>query len=225
MFYWFVVNFTPCTQYHSSPSLLYPFNFPPKRKYKHTYPKTKTPNKTCFLQWVTAAVWGLWLLLPHQYWILMGTPLRYPGALDLRDWLLHSFQMFKDAGWSKLTQSLDLGVGINWVGQPTALLNPHHQGTLSSPPWQCWSRQGVGPALLPLGWLILSFHHQGQLLCLPRWGAGPALLSALVCIFEIHFWILDNLYYHLDFTRSIVHHHFSLFVVLGNETQGRPRLR
>lgn len=184
-----MVNFTPCTQYHSSPSLFYPCNFPPKRKYKHTYPKTKIPNKTCFLQWVTAAVWGLWLLLPHQYWILMGTPLRYPEALDLQDWLLHSLQKFTDttdAGWSELTQSLDLGLGINWVGQPTALLHPHHQGTLSSPPWLAHPmlKQARGRASSPaLGLAHPLFSPPGPATMLPRWGAGPALLSALVCIF------------------------------------------
>lgn len=39
----------------------------------------------CSLQWVTCLVRGLRLLPHHQYWNLIGTPLRDPAALDLQD--------------------------------------------------------------------------------------------------------------------------------------------
>jgi hypothetical protein len=40
----------------------------------------------CSLPWVIGLVLGRWLLLHHQYWILTGTPLRYPVvALCLKD--------------------------------------------------------------------------------------------------------------------------------------------
>ena len=63
---------------------------------------------------------GLWLLLPHQYQVLTGTPLGYPvvalchgypEALDLQDWPFLTLQEFIDEidfGVSQL-KTLDLG--------------------------------------------------------------------------------------------------------------------
>ena len=85
----------------------------------------------CSLQWVIGLVWGLWLLLHYQSWILTKSPLGYPAvalchedpaALDLQDWSLHTLQQFidrVDVGVGQL-KALNLGLGGSWVVQLTS---------------------------------------------------------------------------------------------------------
>jgi hypothetical protein len=91
-FYWFTVNFTSCTKFHSSPC---PFVYLPlvlaissPKGEKNVIVETIICHNEshsnfcpyfftcqCSLQWVTGLVWGLWLLLQYQNWILTRTPL------------------------------------------------------------------------------------------------------------------------------------------------------
>ena len=109
--YWFFVNFIPCTPipfislFHHTHSLsLQPAL--PSPQTNQTKPLSNCISCSvshsipfcphffackCSLQWVIGLVWGLWLLLHYQYWILIRTPLGValyhgdPAPLVLQD--------------------------------------------------------------------------------------------------------------------------------------------
>jgi hypothetical protein len=81
----------------------------------------------CSLQWL-GLIWGLWLLLLHQYWNFIGTPLRYPvvalcrgdpAALDLQHWPFLVLQQFISGVNVRVDQFKDLGLRSTWAGQLT----------------------------------------------------------------------------------------------------------
>ena len=141
----------------------------------------------CLLQWVIGLIQGFWLLLHNQYWIFMGTLLRYPvvalchrdlPALDLQNKPFHTLQQFTGVGgrcWGKPTQRLRSGLSRSWVRQPPTLLHPHHQANLPAQsqlahPIQCCSWQGAGAALplsCPGGQLTLALAIRASPLCCP----------------------------------------------------------
>lgn len=86
----------------------------------------------CSLQWLFGLVWGLWLLLYYQYWILTKTPLGDPVAIDPKDWPVHIFPHFRDGIEFPVGQlrALDLALSYDWVGHnyPLALLGQPGMG-------------------------------------------------------------------------------------------------
>jgi hypothetical protein len=141
---------------HTHPLLLQPH--PPKKTIYLWKLKCVTQHTTkgCFFHTPLLAsvhcneplVWfkaSLWLLQHHQYWILAGTPLRYPAvalshgdpvALDLQDWPFHALQKLfyrwgTGWGWANSKPWIWAWV-ITELVIPPALLHHYYQGkTLS----------------------------------------------------------------------------------------------
>lgn len=164
-FYWFFVNFTSCIStwlifpslhIHSSSFATPPHTNTHKRKQNLTEkavlcPTIHTPfcpnsfTCKCLLQWVIGLVGGLWLLLT-------GTPFGYPVVVLCQwrscsffrcDQLRHVLQQFIDNMYVSVRQlkTLDLDLGVSWVGQPASSPKPKLPGPALS---LCPGEEGWG---------------------------------------------------------------------------------
>ena len=135
------------------------------------------------LQWIIDLVWGLWLLLYYQYWILTWTPHTYPVCcimeiMQLWICMTGSFNGSSRMFWGGPIQSSGSGSGwyLSWSAlqrswKPPGRVLHHYPGWLI----QCHNQQGAEQALRSTHLSPRAHASRTRSIELPWCGRGPVL--------------------------------------------------